>query len=353
MTSRQLPESRPVERATTASKLSTMIRSQNQCIAENRNRLRIEKRLFKEELDKTTDPSHQAELRQAIEENRIELSDYEERVKNSSLRRKVNEGATRKTGPHGCPSGIERRIASSVPASVTTLSGSRSGTSGKVKIEGYAAVFGVDSVDMGFLEQIDAGAFTEALGRSDVRGLFNHQSDLLLSRTASKSLRLYQDKIGLKFYMDLLDGDPLSLALTERIRRGDLSGCSFSFTVSKDRWEFPNENGELDRRFIEKIDMLFDVGPVTYPAYPSTSVSVLVEARQAAKPDVDKSESLEGGEHGTIVAGRGERDAVIEAGYRRAGLIIERNQEIVQRARRRKIEVGYRKAGRILNRVRA
>ena len=348
MSTKPHEETRPVERATTESKLLTVTRSQNADIAYNRDRLRREKKLFTEELARTTDPRAQGELRQVIEENRVEQSDYEARVKNSSLRRKLNDGAGRQAGPHGCPIGIERRIASSPPASVTTLSSSRSGTSGTVKLTGYAAVFGVDSVDLGwFIEQIEPGAFSAALGRSDVRALGNHDSNILLGRTASKTLRLYEDKIGLKFYMDLIDGDPLSQAVAERVRRGDLSGCSFSFTVAKDRWEFPKEKGELDRRFIQEIDTLFDVGPVTWPAYPQTSVTVLVEDRQAAKPDVVDRPSAKP----DVVErydGRDE-DAVIGARHHRLGQILERQQK----SRDRRIAVGFRKAGRIRNRCRA
>ena len=141
------------------------------------------------------------------------------------------------------------------------------------KLSGYAARFNKDSVDLGgFTERIAPGAFDDALGKSDVRALKNHDPNLVLGRTASKTLRLNANTKGLKFEVDMPD-TTTGKDTVEEIRRGDITGCSFAFTVADggDDWLDRPDGGWL--RTINKVNELFDVGPVTYPAYPDTSVA--------------------------------------------------------------------------------
>ncbi len=139
-------------------------------------------------------------------------------------------------------------------------------------IRGYAAVFNHPSDDLGgFSERVMPGAFTRCLRSSpDVRCLFNHNASQLLGRTASGTLRLREDDLGLFFDCDLPDTQ-LGRDVQEMVKRGDISQCSFGFIVQGQRW--PNDT----TRELTDVDML-DVSPVTFPAYPQTSVS----ARQAA-----------------------------------------------------------------------
>jgi len=56
------------------------------------------------------------------------------------------------------------------------------------------------------------------------------------------------------------------------VKRGDISGCSFSFTIKKEEWTETKKGGTIvRRRQIQDVD-LFDVGPVTYPAYEGTDI---------------------------------------------------------------------------------
>jgi HK97 family phage prohead protease len=59
--------------------------------------------------------------------------------------------------------------------------------------------------------------------------------------------------------------------LLELMRRGDVTQSSFGFTVKKDTWI---QRGNVMFRFIEKVGRLYDVSPVTYPAYPATTVGI-------------------------------------------------------------------------------
>ncbi len=149
------------------------------------------------------------------------------------------------------------------------------------KITGYAAVFDRRSEDLGgFIEVIRPGAFKEAIKDADIRALFNHDSNYVIGRTANKPLALEENKKGLKFEAVPPDTQWARDLLTS-IERGDISQCSFSFRIAQDgeKWTEPKES--LALREIIKIDYVGDVGPVTYPAYPQTSVqarSILTEA---------------------------------------------------------------------------
>jgi len=140
----------------------------------------------------------------------------------------------------------------------------------KPRITGYAAKFGIFT-DLGwFREKIKKGAFDEALKTSDVRCLKNHDPNLILGRTTSETLRLESNSVGLKFDNDMPD-TTTGKDTREEIRRGDISGCSFSFTVEEEDWKhFKDKPSD---RTIVKVGRLFDVGPVTYPAYPDTTVA--------------------------------------------------------------------------------
>jgi uncharacterized protein len=140
------------------------------------------------------------------------------------------------------------------------------------KIEGYAAVFNKDSEDMGFIERIAPGAFKKALKTSDVRALFNHDSNIILGRTTSGTLDLKEDKTGLFMSITPPDTQLVRDMVMSPIERGDITQQSFGFTVDTDEWEHNDNKPSI--RTITGIRELFDVSPVTYPAYPDTTVAL-------------------------------------------------------------------------------
>lgn len=132
-------------------------------------------------------------------------------------------------------------------------------------LEGYAATFN-DITDLGyFRERIASTAFDESLG-DDVRYLLNHDG-LPLARTTNGTLELSVDAEGLYTRATLSDTQA-ARDVYEAVKRGDISEMSFAFTVAEE---------EVDKkqnlRTVTKVARLFDVSPVTYPAYPTTSVS--------------------------------------------------------------------------------
>lgn len=149
----------------------------------------------------------------------------------------------------------------------------REGTEGQSrKIEGYALVFDSMSVDLGgFREKIEPAALDGVLERSDVLALFNHNPErgvLARSRQGEGTLELTIDEKGLRYSFEA-PNTALGDEVLEGVRRGDIAGSSFAFTVEKDSWE---KNGEEVTRTIQRFGQIFDVSPVIHPAYEQTSV---------------------------------------------------------------------------------
>lgn len=143
---------------------------------------------------------------------------------------------------------------------------------GGAVIRGLAAVYDKLSDNLGgFREIIAPGAF-EDTDMSDVRALFNHDSNFVLGRTVSQTLRLTRVREGLEYEIDVPATRTILDLVMEPIKRGDVSQSSFGFIVGSgnDSWD-EDEDGVLIRT-INKVRSLFDVSPVTFPAYPDTSV---------------------------------------------------------------------------------
>lgn len=148
----------------------------------------------------------------------------------------------------------------------------------KKKITGYAAVFDVEAEIMpGFFEVVRPGAFTDTLREADIRALLNHDPNLVLGRTTSGTLTLWEDHKGLAYSIDP-PNTTYANDLIEIIARGDVSQSSFGFRVIKDRWTAVGAKKQLARELLHV--QLSDVSPVTFPAYAHTEVHVrgLVES---------------------------------------------------------------------------
>ena len=144
---------------------------------------------------------------------------------------------------------------------------------GSHRVIGYAAVFNLLSLNLGgFRERIAPGAFAKALRSADVPLLIEHR-DLALADTETGTLRLSEDRHGLKIDADLDPDDPDANRVVPKLRRGTLRSMSFAFRIASggDKWD--NQDGELIRTIIE-VKELFDVSLVTQPAYPDTSAAL-------------------------------------------------------------------------------
>ena len=150
-------------------------------------------------------------------------------------------------------------------------------------LRGHAAIFNEwTNIYPWLKERIVPGAFTNAIKeKQDVRALFNHEPDWVLGRTTAGTLVLSEDKTGLLYECQYNPDSQLVRDLViAPIERGEITQCSFAFIIRKggsivtiiedpeDSW---NDSYE---REISDVD-LYDVGPVTFPAYTGTDVSVV------------------------------------------------------------------------------
>jgi HK97 family phage prohead protease len=153
----------------------------------------------------------------------------------------------------------------------------------EVRIYGYAAVFNTLSEDLGgFREMILPGAF-DGRADDDVRALFNHDDRYVLGRTAAGTLQLNIDEKGLQYDAVLPATQTIRDLLVEPMRRGDITQSSFQFTVAGGGDTFTEDDDGRWQRSIVKVSRLYDVSPVTFPAYPEASSGVrnLLEHRKA------------------------------------------------------------------------
>ena len=136
----------------------------------------------------------------------------------------------------------------------------------------------------GLVERIHPPAFAE-IGTQDVRALNNHDPRLLLGRTPN-TLSLRVTNTGLEYTIDPPDTQ-VGRDMVESIRRGDISGSSFSFTLrERPQWDVEERDGQQVRvRNICTAVTTFDVGPATFPAYSGTSVGLRGQALEEVEAE--------------------------------------------------------------------
>ncbi len=144
-------------------------------------------------------------------------------------------------------------------------------------MQGHAAVFN-QWADMGyFKESIAPGAFQRAIQEDDVRALWNHDDNHVLGRTnpamrkaGTATLELAEDSVGLLSKIKPPD-TTMANDLTKSMKRGDVNQMSFGFIYTSHQLDRADD-GSLMRTI--KAARLFDVSPVTYPAYTGTDIAL-------------------------------------------------------------------------------
>lgn len=137
------------------------------------------------------------------------------------------------------------------------------------KLTGYFAVFdGVYQLAKEISESISPHAFDDCLN-DDIRCLWNHNANIVLGRTTNNTLKLEVDKKGLKGTVEINPKDSDALNALARVERGDVTQCSFGFEILEESCKAREDGGS--HFTIEKVK-LFEVSPVTFPAYADTSI---------------------------------------------------------------------------------
>lgn len=152
-------------------------------------------------------------------------------------------------------------------------------------IEGYFAVFDSNyNIAPDMTESVAPSAFDNTLG-NDIRALTNHDTTMVLGRTTNDTLELRTDEHGLWGKIRINPNDSDAMNLFERVKRGDVSQCSFGFEIVKEESEV-FDDGSIHWT-IEEVN-LFEVSCVTFPAYQETSI---VASRSAMAEEIRKRKS--------------------------------------------------------------
>lgn len=146
-------------------------------------------------------------------------------------------------------------------------------SNGLYDIEGTAALVGVETDLFWFKERIEPGAFDEVL-EDDVRCLFNHDPNNVLARSnkGKGTLELFLNDNGDLCYRYRTPDRQFAKDVQDMIITGDVTQSSFAFEVKEQSWVHPENPNEPSLRKIIKVKCLYDVAPVTYPAYQDTQV---------------------------------------------------------------------------------
>lgn len=159
---------------------------------------------------------------------------------------------------------------------------------GKMVIGGLAARF--DSyTNMGWFVEVIKPGFFDEINTDQTAALKNHDSNMVLARTSNNTLKLTVTPEGLEYEAELPDTQTARDTYAE-IQRGDIHQSSFQFTVKEAVWREVDRaelagiideptldrlsyGGKVEIRELVKGGTLYDVSPVTFPAYQDTTVA--------------------------------------------------------------------------------
>lgn len=201
-------------------------------------------------------------------------------------------------------------------------------------IRGLGVVYNVETVIggrmWGFREIIRPGAFTTTMTEEDQRAFFNHDVNLILARRSAETLRLAEDDKGVSYEIDPPDTSYAN-DLIVSLERKDVTGSSFMFSIKKQQWTEPDDNSdELPLREVLEAT-LYELGPVTFPAYEASEASV--GARAKAREFHEGRQQRRSQRSAQIVVPAMPDVAVVEATADEIGAIAARAKSAQLRAR--------------------
>ena len=163
--------------------------------------------------------------------------------------------------------------------------------------------------DIGYFDEVIESGALNSTDLTDVRFLVNHDmSRIPLARSrrnnGNSTMRLEVNEYGMDIRVNLdVENNAEARALYSAVRRGDVTGMSFKFSIERETWE--NLESEHPLRRIQEIGSVIEVSAVTFPAYKATEInarskealesarSALESARQQGAKSVETDGELE------------------------------------------------------------
>lgn len=163
-------------------------------------------------------------------------------------------------------------------------------------------VFGKRSEKLGgfFYETIHRDSFKDA-DTSDVVALFNHDNNYILGRSSAGTLRFQRHDGGIGYEIDAPQTQTIRDLVIGPMKRSELRGSSFQFSIFEDdgdEWVYDKQN-QIYTRTILRVEKLYDLSPVTFPAYSQSTSSLSKRSsfesfkEELQKLEKDKEKELE------------------------------------------------------------
>lgn len=173
-------------------------------------------------------------------------------------------------------------------------------------IEGRPIVYN-SRTDLGYYDEIIESGALNGANLNDVRLCLNHDTSYVYARSRrnnpNSTMQLNPDELGMSISAGLdIQNSPKAQDYYSAVKRRDITGMSFMFSVADEEWE--NLNTEHPLRRIKKIDSVVEVSAVTFPAYDATDIqarskealenarSAVEIARQQKAETVDTDKSI-------------------------------------------------------------
>lgn len=158
------------------------------------------------------------------------------------------------------------------------------------EVRGYASTYEpykmfTDEDGVDYFERIDPHAFDEA-DLSDVVFRVDHEG-AVYARTSAGTVELWTDEHGLGNRADLSKTQK-ARDLYDDIKAGNYPKMSFAFTVAEDHYD-----RAMHTRVVDRIAKVYDVSPVSFPANPTTELSVSTRDYFNGVIEAEKAERLE------------------------------------------------------------
>lgn len=165
---------------------------------------------------------------------------------------------------------------------------------GDMVAEGMAILYGVETVlwrdgDFEEREVIAPGAARQSIANDDWRAVWNHRADIVLGRMSAGTLTVNETESGVAVRIQFPDTEE-GRSKFASVKRGDVKEMSFMFVPTELAEEKVVENGRTVWRTTITEMTVYEVSPVTFPQYETTSIAARakqhkrqVEAAAAAR----------------------------------------------------------------------
>lgn len=166
-------------------------------------------------------------------------------------------------------------------------------------ITGRPIVYEAETIIGDYFKEIISRGALDGTDLTDVRFLVNHNTEMIpLARSrrnnGNSTMQLSVDYEGLTIETLLdIENNNDARALFSAVKRGDITGMSFMFSVTDEEWE--DLDSELPTRRIKSIGSVIEVSAVTWPAYEQTDINARnQEALESARSAVETARNQRG-----------------------------------------------------------